>query len=210
MKDAIFRCLALFVALFALMGAGCKPGVSKPDRTPADNSQPAPPPAPAVFDPANPPASAGYTAFAISEGTVGAGSADALYSFTIQLVGQGCDIWTDAGPWKYGELSPRTASASYVLPGNHQLSWKCQTPDERAFTSIEICGRDYLLADGFLFLISPRAGAPQVVQLKLREYNVHELKPLAAQFPEVAQFLARKPFTPTVPNGEAPRSVAPR
>jgi hypothetical protein len=180
------------VSLLVLMAAGCKPDESGSGNAPAENPVAAPSPPSSGLGLAG----SHYTAFFVGEGTVGAGTADAFYNFGIQLMGQGCTIWTDVGPWKHGEQSPRTASAYYPLPDGQQLSWKCQTPDERSFTSIEICGRDYLLKDGGLFLISTRAKQPQVVQLKMPGVRVLELEPFAAQFPEVAQFLARKQITP--------------
>ena len=157
------------------------------------------------------PGDSAYTAFAISTVTSGQGS-NACYAALIQMVGQGCTIWSDAGPWQSGELRPHTASASCLLPDGRQLGWKCQTPDGKTFTHLEICGRDYLLANGGLFLISTRAGRTQVVQIKPPEYkfaSLDDLAPLSDQFPEVAQFLAGKPIVLNAPIGERPRSATP-
>ena len=172
---------------------GCNPNGPDVSRAPTSQSDSAPTHA----SPERGAAGSGYTAFAISEEAVGPGTAEAFYGFTIQLVGQRCTVWTDVGRWNFDELTPRTASAFYQLPDGQKLSWKCHTPDERIFTGIEICGREYLLSEGRLFLISTQSKIPQVVQLQAPGAESAALEVLSTQFTEGAQFVARQQLTPT-------------
>ena len=194
MTVTFFGSRAFLATLLVMIGVGCRRKSAGPPDAPPDQLKPAatlPPPPIAESGSGSLASGSGFTAFAIGEGSVGT-----FYNFTIQMVGQGCTLWTDAGPWQYGELSPRTASASYRLANGHSLTWKCQTPDQRAFTKIDICGQEYSLSNGGLFLIATRAGDPQIVQIKSPDYKVLELEPLTMQFPEVAQFLSGKRMTP--------------
>lgn len=169
---------ALISALIVFCGAGCNPGSSSP--------------AASVLE------SAGYTAFAISDGS----RSDGYYSVTIQMRDQGCTLWSDAGPWKPAGMSGRTASMFIRLPTGRQVSWKCQTPDGKSFTELQVDGKSYDLDDGGLFLIVTRGGPIRVIQLKTASYKVSDLESLAKQFPEVAQFLERK--TAPLPDFAAP------
>ena len=172
--------------------AGCNPNGPDPHREPVTPSDPAL----TNSTPQHASAGSGYTAFAIAEEVVGLGTAEARYGFTIQLVGQRCTVWTDVGPWKFDELSPKTASASCQSREGQELHWKCSTPDERVFSSIEICEREYLLSQGRLFLISTQSKIPQVIQIPVTDTEGAELEVLATRFPEVAQFLSRQRMVP--------------
>ncbi len=180
--------------------AGCNPNGPDPNREPGSPSDPAP----TNSTPQHAAAVSGYTAFAIAEEVVGLGTAEARHGFTIQLVGQRCTVWADVGPWKFDELSPKTASASCPSREGQKLHWKCSTPDERVFSSIEICEREYLLSQGRLFLISTQSTTPQVIQIPVTDAEGAELEVLATRFPEVAQFLSRQRLAPTAKESPNP------
>lgn len=178
MKTKLIGSYALLSAVIVFCGAGCNPSSSSP--------------AASVLE------SAGYMAFAISDGS----RSDGYYSATIQMGNRGCTIWSDAGPWKPAGMSGRTASMFIRLPTGRQVSWKCQTPDGKSFTELQVDGKSYDLDDGGLVLIVTRGGPIRVIQLKTASYKVSDLESLAQKFPEVAQFFDKK--TAPLPDFAAP------